>query len=87
MLTEEHYQQLLGLRSPWSVTNVELDMKKMRVDIHVENIGQTDTCPECGASCRIYDEAAERTGGIWTPCSLKRFCMRKLREWSVKNTV
>lgn len=61
MLTEEHYEQLLGLRSPWSVTNVELDMKKMRVDIHVEHIGQADICPECGASCRIYDEAAERT--------------------------
>ena len=61
MLTEEHYQQLLGLRSPWSVTNVELDMKKMRVDIHVEHVGQADKCPECGASCRIYDEAAERT--------------------------
>jgi len=61
MLTEEHYEQLLGLRSPWSVTNVELDMKKMRVDIYVEHVGQTDACPECGASCRIYDEAAERT--------------------------
>lgn len=61
MLTEEHYQQLLGLRSPWSVTNVELDMKKMRVDIHVEHVGPADKCPECGTSCRIYDEAAERT--------------------------
>jgi len=61
MLTEEHYEQLLGLRSPWSVTKVDLNMQKLRVDIYVEHVGQTDTCPECGASCRIYDEAAERT--------------------------
>ena len=61
MLTEEHYQQLLGLRSPWSVANVDLNLDELRVDIHVEHGGQTSACPECGASCRIYDEAAERT--------------------------
>jgi len=61
MLTEEHYEQLLGLRSPWSVTNVDLNMEELRVDIYVEHGGQTSVCPECGASCRIYDEAAERT--------------------------
>ena len=61
MLTEEHYEQLLGLRSPWSVTKVDLNMQKLRVDIYVEHVGQTEVCPECGASCRIYDEAAERT--------------------------
>jgi len=61
MLTEEHYQQLLGLRSPWSVTNIDLNIKKMRVNIHVEHVGQTHKYPECDASCRIYDEAAKRT--------------------------
>lgn len=61
MLTEEHYEQLLGLRSPWSVAKVDLNMEKLRVDIYVEHLEQKDKCPECGASCRIYDEAAERT--------------------------
>lgn len=61
MLTEEHYEQLLGLRSPWSVVKVDLNMEELRVDIYVEHLEQTDKCPECGASCRIYDQAAERT--------------------------
>jgi transposase len=61
MLTEEHYEQLLGLRSPWSVTNVDLNMEKLQVDIYVEHVGQTDVCPACGAACKVYDQAAERT--------------------------
>jgi transposase len=61
MITEEHYQQLLGLSSPWSVTKVDLSVENLRVDIYVEHLGQTDCCPDCGASCRIYDHAPERT--------------------------
>lgn len=61
MITEEHYEQLLGLRSPWSVTKVDLNMEELRVDIEVEHLEQTDKCPECGASCPIYDHAAKRT--------------------------
>lgn len=61
MITEEHYEQLLGLRTPWSVVKVDLSMENLQVDIYVEHLEQTDKCPECGASCRIYDEAAERT--------------------------
>lgn len=52
---------LLGLQAPWSVTNVELNVEKLRVDIHAESVGSTGVCPDCRAFCRLYDEAAERT--------------------------
>lgn len=51
----------MGLRSPWAVAKVDLNMQKLQVDIYVEHGGQTETCPECNASCRIYDEVADRT--------------------------
>jgi transposase len=70
MITEEHYEQLLGLRSPWSVAKVDLNMEELRVDIEVEHLEQTDKCPECGASCPIYDHAAER---IWRHLDTMQF--------------
>lgn len=59
--TIEHYQLLLGLASPWEVTQVELSTDNLRVDIHVEQIGEEDCCPECGVNCRIYDHLPERS--------------------------
>jgi transposase len=60
-ITEEHYEKLLGLSSPWSVKKVDLSVEKLQVDIHVEHVGQSDNCPECGESCRVYDHSPERT--------------------------
>lgn len=60
-ITEKHYEALLGLSSPWSVSKVELSIEKLQVDIHVEHIGQCEVCPECGKSCAVYDRSAERT--------------------------
>lgn len=60
-ITENHYESLLGLQSPWSVIKVKLSIEKLQVDIYVEHLGQSDACPECGASCPVYDQAAQRT--------------------------
>ncbi len=60
-LTEEHYQKLLGLQSPWAVDSVDLSIKKMRVSIEVVYLGEKGVCPECGKSCSIYDHQRERT--------------------------
>ncbi len=41
------YEQLLGLKSPWKVTSVALDMPKERVDVFVEHErGAPFACPE-----------------------------------------
>lgn len=36
MNVEEHYSMLLGLTSPWTVVLVEMNMKRLRIDVYVE---------------------------------------------------
>nr|WP_225739389.1 ISL3 family transposase [Chlorobium phaeovibrioides] len=55
-----HYQQLLGLPSSWNVDNVDLSLPHKRVTIKLKYVGQDVKCPECKASCSIYDHAPEQ---------------------------
>lgn len=36
MNVEEHYSMLLGLTSPWTVVLIEMNMKRLRIDVYVE---------------------------------------------------
>jgi len=36
METEEHYRHLLGIQSPWQISDVDLSMQASRVDIEIE---------------------------------------------------
>lgn len=59
--TADHYAQLLGLKAPWKVTSVDLDIESLRVDIRVVYESDMGNCPECGKACKIYDQSAERS--------------------------
>ncbi len=53
---------LLGVKSPWGVKEVNLDMGSKRVEIKLEwAMGEAVSCPECGKACTIADHAPERT--------------------------
>ena len=57
-----HYALLLGVKSPWEVNGVNLDMAGKRVEIRLEWAkGHGVSCPECGKECTIADHAPERT--------------------------
>ena len=57
-----HYGLLLGIKSPWRVSGVKLDMAGKRVEIGLEwGQGHKVPCPECGKECAIADHAPERT--------------------------
>ena len=57
------YQHLLGLREPWTVARVDLDVPTQRVDVWVEHPkGVPWPCPECGTLATLHDHAAER---VW----------------------
>lgn len=57
-----HYALLLGVKSPWEVHGVKLDMADRRVEIRLEwAMGNTVACPECGQQCTVADHAPERT--------------------------
>lgn len=58
---DQHYSQLLGLQSPWEVTDVNLDLEESMLTIRLEHPnGLQVECPECGCKCTIADRAPER---------------------------
>lgn len=58
---EDHYALLLGLVSPWIITNVELSIENATLDLHVvEKEGGIFSCPDCGAPSPLHDHAPER---------------------------
>lgn len=61
MDVSEHYGQLLGLHSPWSISDVDLDMANHRVDITIEYADDEGPCPECGAVSPKHDDREART--------------------------
>ena len=68
------YQYLLGLKSPWSVSRVDLDVKQQRVDVwavHGENA--VWQCPECKKESAMYDHAEERLWRHLDSCQFKTF--------------
>lgn len=56
------YQYLLGLKSPWTVSRVNLDVKEQRVDVWAEHTQDAAwECPKCAKKLPLYDHAEERT--------------------------
>ena len=56
------YEYLLGLKSPWSVSRVNLDVKEQRVDVWAEHTeGAKWECPQCAKKLPLYDHSEERT--------------------------
>lgn len=64
MQDTELYQHILGLKTPWSVSSVQLDVAAQQVEITAEHPdGTRFRCPECDESSEplpCYDHAAER---------------------------
>jgi len=56
------YQYLLGLKSPWSVSRVELNVKGQCVEVWTEHAEDALwVCPQCSRELPLYDHAEERT--------------------------
>lgn len=55
MRDRELYAHLLGLKTPWSVEDVKLDMPGKRVEVVLVSDAAKLTCPECGDACGRYD--------------------------------
>ena len=61
MQDRELYQEILGLKSPWAVSKVSLDVSRQQVDVYVEHpAGTKFCCPECTESLPCYDHTSER---------------------------
>ncbi|MFH1089410.1 MAG: ISL3 family transposase [Candidatus Uhrbacteria bacterium] len=57
----EHYEQMLNLSDPWTVSGLELDTENLRLKINVSTAKGTKLpCPTCGKSCSKEDHREER---------------------------
>lgn len=56
----ELYQAVLGLRAPWSVVDVELEVKRQQVTVTVEAGSGPYPCPECQETVPGYDRKRRR---------------------------
>lgn len=56
----ELYHAILGLRAPWTVVNVELDVKGQQVVVTVDAGPGPYPCPECETLGAGYDRKPRR---------------------------
>jgi transposase len=55
MHDRELYRQILGIQSPWKVSEVEVDLPGNGVTVRIRHSGDGLACPQCGASSPGYD--------------------------------
>jgi transposase len=68
------YEYLLGLKSPWKVGRVELNVKEQRVDVWAEHPeGIAWGCPTCSRELPLYDHAEERAWRHLDSCQYKTY--------------
>lgn len=61
MQDKELYSQLMGLKEPWKVSEVNIDVSGLKVDIYIEWPKEVQApCPECGKLYGIYDHREVR---------------------------
>lgn len=61
MQDRELYAKILGIERPWYVSDVQLRLKDGEVDIFLEHDADVHwPCPQCGASCTLYDHQPAR---------------------------
>ncbi len=78
MRDKELYTQILGIQTPWEVSDIELDMKAGEVKVTVkQKPGTKQECPKCGASCSGYDKRRRQWRHLDT-CQLKTLLVADL---------
>ena len=72
MQDRELYQEIPGLKSPWSVSQVTLDLEQQQVDVFVEHPSGTKfCCPECSEALPCYDHTSQRQWRHLDSCQFK----------------
>ncbi len=73
MRDKELYKQIMGIYSPWEVTEVELSMETEEVTVHVEQeVGTQQSCPHAALTVQAITSATG-DGDIWIPASSRRY--------------
>jgi hypothetical protein len=61
MRDRQLYAQILGIQSPWTVTDVKLNLSEKVVEVYLaSNSGKRMPCPVCEKACPGYDRKERR---------------------------
>ncbi|WP_373653096.1 ISL3 family transposase [Schlesneria sp. DSM 10557] len=79
MQDRELYQQILGLKSPWTVSGVALNIEQLRVEVRVEHpSGTRFCCPDCQQELSCYDHTEERQWRHLDSCQFKTILFARI---------
>ena len=79
MQDKELYQHILGLTSPWTVRNVNLDTENQEIRIQVDHPrGTKFCCPECQQELSCYDHGEERQWRHLDSCQFKTLLVARV---------
>ena len=79
MQDKELYQQILGLISPWSVSDVELDHGESEIRVKVGHPrGVKFCCPDCEAQLPCHDHTEERRWRHLDSCQFKTILIARI---------
>jgi transposase len=68
------YAMLLGLKAPWHVTKVQVDMAKERIDVWVEEEQATVfLCAQCKKAAPVYDHTLEQVWRHLDTCQCRTY--------------
>jgi len=70
MNDKELYTQILGMLSPWEVSEVELNLKFSEVKITIAYTSKKGICPECGKEYSVHDYREERSWRHLDTCQM-----------------
>ena len=61
MRDKQLYSQILGIQSPWSVSDVELFVAESQVTVYIEHNGKKPCkCSRCDKTCPGYDHVVQK---------------------------
>jgi transposase len=75
---KELYYYLIGLIEPWTIDDVQFQVKSQQVDIWVSYKSNSCQCGECEESSPIYDHVNERSWRHLDSCGYKTFVYAKI---------
>ena len=79
MEDKELYRYLLGVQSPWRVSEVKLDVAAEEIVVRVDHArGEKFCCSECGAELAIHDHAEARRWRHLDSCQYKTILEARL---------
>ena len=79
MQDKDLYQQILGLKSPWTVSDVQLDHDQSEIRINVDHArGTKFCCPECQSELSCHDHTDERRWRHLDSCQFKTILVARI---------